>query len=166
MCTKAYFWNVRGLNNHDKHLPFQNWLAVHQPLFGAILESHIKELNLNQVMLKVCKDWNYDSNHSLDDDGRIIFIWKAPASCRFMHRSAQSMTCEVSLSSSMSMIFTAVYAQNTPAERCDLWVDLLNTHQALSLDSRPWIIGGDFNQNFSPSDHSSADVNTMDVNMS
>lgn len=37
------FWNVCGLNNPDKHKPFVNWLNSQRSLFGALIETHIKE---------------------------------------------------------------------------------------------------------------------------
>lgn len=42
MSVKLFFWNVCGLNDPDKHRPFASWLLFHKPLFGAILETHIK----------------------------------------------------------------------------------------------------------------------------
>lgn len=40
---QTLFWNVWGLNDSDKHRPFVSWLQCHKPIFGAILETHIKE---------------------------------------------------------------------------------------------------------------------------
>ncbi|KAF8085954.1 hypothetical protein N665_0641s0011 [Sinapis alba] len=90
---------------------------------------------------------------------------KAPANCRILHKTSQDVTCEISIGTSFRIVFTAIYAFNTAAERSDLWVDLLNTHQALSLDSRPWLIVGDFNQILNPAEHSSTEVVVMDSNM-
>ncbi|EFH39998.1 predicted protein [Arabidopsis lyrata subsp. lyrata] len=48
-------------------------------------------------MAKVCPGWNFTSNHQSNDDGRIVIIWKDPASVRVLHQSKQSVTCEVSI---------------------------------------------------------------------
>ncbi|CAH2047860.1 unnamed protein product, partial [Thlaspi arvense] len=86
--------NVRGLNDPSKHQPFCQWLISHQPIFGAILETHIKDLNLSRLMSKLCNGWSFTSYHSSDENGRIILIWRDPAKVRILHQSHQTLTCE------------------------------------------------------------------------
>ncbi|CAN7119953.1 unnamed protein product, partial [Brassica rapa subsp. narinosa] len=68
-------------------LPLLNeyWLHTNKPLFGAILESHIKELSLLHLMATLCSGWHYVSNHLSDADGRIILIWKDPLKLQVVH---------------------------------------------------------------------------------
>lgn len=166
MCAKHFFWNIRGLNGQVKHQPFCNWLFTHKPLFGAILETHIKEPNLSTLMSKLCNGWDYFSNHASDEDGRIIVIWKHPAQLRLIHQSRQSLTCEVRVPSAQSFYFTAVYAANTYQERSDLWMELTEICSNYSLSSSPWMIAGDFNEIIHPMEHSNPDVNTLTTPMS
>ncbi|CDY70705.1 BnaCnng69440D [Brassica napus] len=165
MNPNLFFWNVRGLNEQDKHRPFVQWLSVHKPLIGAILESHIKEPNLNSLLLRVCPDWSFVSNHDTDADGRIIIIWKHPATVQMMHQTRQSITCSVTIPSLPAIMFTAVYAANTREERCTLWDDLHEVQSTLFLENRNWIIGGDFNQITHHEEHSSAAVDHLTTDM-
>ncbi|CDY47640.1 BnaC05g18960D [Brassica napus] len=56
-------------------------------------------------MSKVCRGWNYTSNHSEDEDGRIIIIWKDTVSVRVLKQSSQSVSCEVKLPGSPLFVF-------------------------------------------------------------
>lgn len=89
MCTYFFFGNVRGLNDSDRHQSFCNWLYLHQPIFGTILESRINEPNLNHVMTRTFPGWSYASNHAMDEDGRVILIWKSPIAVTVIHQSRE-----------------------------------------------------------------------------
>ncbi|KAG2329513.1 hypothetical protein Bca52824_000693 [Brassica carinata] len=128
-------------------------------IFGDFLETHIKEMQLNHVMSKVCRDWSYTSNHISDPDGRIVIIWKAPATVTTLNQSRQSLTCEITIAGAHRFTFTAIYASNLAADRADLWVDLLNVQQLLQLDVNPWVVGGDFHQIHHFAEHSNPLVN-------
>lgn len=70
MSHTIVFKNSRGINDPDKQCPFfTQWLTTNQPIAGVILESHIKEPNLNHFIHKICPCWNHTSNHSSDEDG-------------------------------------------------------------------------------------------------
>lgn len=139
---KTLFWNIRGLNDPDKHRTFVDWLHTNKPLFGAILESHIKELSLLPLMLKLCPGWSFVSNHLSDDDGRIVLIWKDPMKLRVIHQSSQTMTCLLTLPNKDPFYYTAVYASNESDERLDLWMDLLHLHSTYDLENSLWFVGG------------------------
>lgn len=116
-------------------------------------------------MARACHGWSFTSNHSSDENGRIIMLWKDPAAVRVISQTRQSLSCEVTISNSLTFYFTAIYASNAHDERQDLWVDLLNLHQTLDLDSYPWILGGDFNQIIHPAEHSSSSINCVTAPM-
>ncbi|CAA7017582.1 unnamed protein product [Microthlaspi erraticum] len=61
--------------------------------------------------------------------------------------------------------YTAIYASNLSGERTDLWVVLLNICHTYSLHSSPWMIGGDFNQIVSPTEHSNLAIFAPNSNM-
>ena len=145
MSVKLFFWNVRGLNEPNKHKPFYSWLNSQQPLFGAVLESHIKEPSLNPILSHLCPGWKLSSNHASDYDGRIILIWRDSLNVQIISQSSQCITCWIYFPNQASIVFSAIYAFNECSDRDALWVELLTLHQDLDLDNHCWIIGGDLN---------------------
>lgn len=104
-------------------------------------------------MITVCPNWSFASNHSEDEDGRIILLWKALLSVVVLHKSRQSVTCKISWLGIYAIYYTAVYAANTSDERVDLWIELLNVQANVLDGSLPWLVGGDFNETIHLSEH-------------
>ncbi|XP_013583257.1 PREDICTED: uncharacterized protein LOC106292185 [Brassica oleracea var. oleracea] len=101
----------------------------------------------------------------MDEESRIILIWKDTVALRVLQQSKQAVTCEIKLPGSQPFVYTAIYASNEAEERTDLWVELLNTSNTFSLDQVPWIMGGDFNQVMHFSEHSNPEVNCLSSRM-
>lgn len=154
MSENLFLWNVRGINEPDKHSNFRRWLYSHHSSLGTLLETHIKESNLPAVLNSLCPNWSFASNHQSDHDGRIIIIWKPHLNVVILHQSRQSMTCRVESLAAVTFYFTAVYAANTAEERNELWVELLQIQSSLALEDQPWLVGGDFNEITHPDEHS------------
>lgn len=146
-------------------LPFGQWLTSHQPLFGAVLETHIKEQNMNRIMASFPLGWSFVYNHLSDEDGCIVFLWRSPATVSLLHQTQQTLTLEIRLHASPPFIYTVVYASNLRAERVSLWVELIDLQNQFSLGNAPWMIGGDFNQILHHEEHSLLEVNVLDPQM-
>ncbi|KAF2588763.1 hypothetical protein F2Q70_00040797 [Brassica cretica] len=116
-------------------------------------------------MQRVCQGWSYFSNHDTDKDGRIILMWKFPASVNILHQSKQSITCSVSVPGTVDFYFTAVYALNLREERITLWEDLKEVQTTLFLETKNWIVGGDLNQIIHFSEHPSSTVDHLTSDM-
>lgn len=125
----------------------------------------MKEPNLNHVMSQACPRWSILSNHLSDAAGRIIVIWKNPVSVTLLHQLRQAITYDIQITGGHKFIWTYVYATNTREERCDLWCELLQLHQAYSLSTVPWVLCGDFNQIIHPVEHSSTKIDHLTLPM-
>lgn len=89
-------------------------------------------------MAIVCQNWSFVSNHSQDEECRIIVIWKAPMAVVVLHKLKQYVTCTVTWPGFTSFYYTVVYAANHSDERTGMWVELINIQANLLDDSTPW----------------------------
>lgn len=157
MCD-TFFWNVRGLNEPSKHRPLADWINSKSITFGALLETHVRESNMNQLLSIICPGWTCISNYQHSFLGKIWIVSKLPTSIVPLFSDLQSITCEVKLEEGQSFIYTAVYASNEVEERKDLWLSLRDSYIAFNLATKPWIVNGDFNEILSPSETSNASI--------
>ncbi|KAJ4872742.1 Uncharacterized protein Rs2_45586 [Raphanus sativus] len=65
-----------------------------RPLFGAFLETHIQENNVNRILNAIPAGWRFFGNYSHHDSGRIIVVWDPSVSVFVYSVSAQAVTCE------------------------------------------------------------------------
>lgn len=74
------------------------------------------------------------------------------------------ITVEITWPSTPQSCFfvSVVYASNDPTDRSALWKDILTLSASHALDSKPWMIVGDFNQIRDPSEHSQPPTLNMD----
>lgn len=165
MNVKLFFWNVRGLNDPNKHRLFCTWLSSYKPLFGAIIKSHIKQPSLSPIISSLCPNWNFTSNHSSDPDGRIILIWRDTLRVQVLAQSRQCITCKLFFPNKPPVYYSPIYASNLSSERVDLWTELLQLQSTYDLDSSCWFLGGDLNQIMHPSEHSDPNINGPDYLM-
>lgn len=152
-------------------LPLQCVISFHKVVsnspstFWSPYRNQIKEPNLNQLMNEVCPLWSYTSNHNENANGRFILIWKPHMSAVVILSTKQSMTCKITCLHAADFFYTPVYAANTSEERNDLWIELLDLQSYLNAGSFPWLIGGDFNEIFHPSEHFPAGSNSFTKQM-
>lgn len=152
--SDKFFWNVRGLNESSKHRPLASWIDTRNLSFGALLETHIHESNKNQILSSLGPDRSVVSNYQHSDLGKIWILYKQPIQILELFSEKQSITCQVTLEDGSSFFYTAIYASNDQEERKDLWISLRDTCISFSLDSKPWLVYGDFNEIIYPSETS------------
>ena len=69
---KIISWNVRGINAPDKQEDIKVFL---QQEHAGMVETKVKETNIQHVMSKVCANWNWEHNATKTERGRIILSW-------------------------------------------------------------------------------------------
>ncbi|XP_024010038.1 uncharacterized protein LOC112085189 [Eutrema salsugineum] len=147
-----------GINDEAKHCPLINWIRSSLISFGAILETHVQEPNLNHILYKLGPEWSIISNYLYSPLGKIWVIFKLPTKVKLLTVSLQSITVEVLLEDGHSFIYTAVYACNSLEIRRELWDSLRVLFSSLLLSSRPWLVNGAFNEILYPSKTSNSAI--------
>ncbi|CAA7024005.1 unnamed protein product [Microthlaspi erraticum] len=149
---------VSGLNEVSKHRPLRNWLYSKSVSFGALLETHVGEVNSTYLLSAIGPQWSLLSNYEFSELGRIWIIYKDPVGVRVLFKDQQSITCEISVENEESFIFKVVYASNLLAERQLLWESLKDTCVSFQLMHRAWIVVGDFNETMYPFETSNPNI--------
>ncbi|XP_048611893.1 uncharacterized protein LOC106393218 [Brassica napus] len=78
----------------------------------------------------------------------------------------EMITVEITWPSSQSnLIISVIYASNDIDERTNLWAEISSLASSQALDSKPWMILGDFNQIREPAEHSKPQSLNLDKKM-
>lgn len=64
-----FFWNVRGINDISKHRPLALWLKNKKVTFGAFLETHVREINKDSILLAISPNWSLLANYQYSELG-------------------------------------------------------------------------------------------------
>ena len=164
MCIDLFCWNVRGFNVYSHRNGFKKWFQGQKPLFGGIIETHVKQLKMQKFVNGLLPSWYFDDNYGFSELGKIWVIWHPSVKVVILNKSLQAITCEVQLPSMQQpVIISIVYASNDRDERMELWNELASTATSPTVMSKPWLVLGDFNQTLDPSEHSKPV--TLNVNL-
>lgn len=166
MSSDIFCWNMRGLNKLSHRSGLRKWCRKHSPLFGALLETHVKNLKIKNFTSELFPGWSYESNYEFSPLGKIWVVWHPSVLVTIISKSLQMITVEVTWPSVQSkIIISIIYASNDPDVRTTLWNEIEALGPALGIKSKPWIILGDFNQIRDPSEHSKPASLNLDTKM-
>lgn len=145
---KCFCWNIRGLNGNARKSDVKKWISSNHPIFGGLLETHVKQENLDTIMRSIFPGWRYDSNHSdAAENGRIVFMWDPSLSVVTYLKTPQIMVCGVfNPATNESLTVGVVYAYNEPSDRASLWESICQISTSSLITNSPWLVLGDFNQ--------------------
>lgn len=144
-------WNIRGLNDPLKQSELQKFIIQKDVSFMGIVETKVRDENINSVCNYVAKDWSFETNFGTATSGRILIMWNSDVlDVRVLCRTDQIIHCEVwDRINGWKCVISVVYALNNPEGRKGLWDSVSH----LSQDDTPWMLMGDFNAIRSPTEN-------------
>ncbi|XP_052623752.1 uncharacterized protein LOC111889210 [Lactuca sativa] len=148
-------WNVRGLNKAVTQKEVIDVIRSNNLGICAVVESHVKVLNLKNVSAKTFGQWDWVSNNNSCEAGtRIIVGWNPRLyDVMVISQSKQVIHCYVkSCDTDFCMYLSFIYAASSYMERRLLW-DNLKKH-SLVVKKEAWGLLGDFNVALKSSDYS------------
>lgn len=133
----ALFWNIRGIVNTSSISRLKKIIQVYHASFVAIVEPMVDPDRITHVRLQLGFDYALSNNCS-----SIWIFWNSTLNCNVLCNTPQciSLLCTHGMVDK-PFVISAVYGKCSKVERRDLWQCLEN----IALNSKAWIIGGDFN---------------------
>ncbi|GAV62213.1 LOW QUALITY PROTEIN: Exo_endo_phos domain-containing protein/DUF4283 domain-containing protein, partial [Cephalotus follicularis] len=144
-------WNIRGLNHPLKQEEVSRFILMNKVAICGLFESRTAVDNVRKIAQRMCKKWNWATNHAFSPLGRIWVMWD-PSIINFevALMTDQAIHGKAVLSNVTVVRLSFVYCLCDYRSRRDLWKDLIyNSHIAASV---PWLILGDFNVSRFPQD--------------
>lgn len=86
---------MRDLNKLSHRSGLRNWCRKHSPLFGALLETHVKNLKIKKFTSELFPGWSYESNYEFSPLGKIWVVWHPSVLVTIISKSLQMITVEV-----------------------------------------------------------------------
>nr|CAA66812.1 non-ltr retrotransposon reverse transcriptase-like protein [Arabidopsis thaliana] len=159
MCTKLFCWNVRGFNISSHRRGFKKWFLLNKPLFGGLIETHVKQPKEKKFISNLLPGWSFVENYEFSVLGKIWVLWDPSVKVVVIGRSLQMITCELLLPDSPSwFVVSIVYASNEEGTRKELWNELVQLALSPVVVGRSWIVLGDFNQILNPESAINANI--------
>nr|GEV10588.1 RNA-directed DNA polymerase, eukaryota, reverse transcriptase zinc-binding domain protein [Tanacetum cinerariifolium] len=140
-------WNVRGMCNSTTQKEVRNFIAEEKLSICAVLETHVKEKQINKICTFVYGRWNIMSNMNESKRGcRIIVGWNLDdVNVMKIHTSNQAMLCLIETMDTKEKFFCCfTYAASFGKERRNLWKDI-SVYKGI-VDNHPWVLMGDWNE--------------------
>ncbi|KAG7563624.1 Reverse transcriptase domain [Arabidopsis suecica] len=166
MYRDIFCWNVRGFNKQSHRSGFKKWCRSSRPLFGSLIETHVKQVKIAKFVNALLPGWSFEDNYTFSDLGKIWILWHPSVKVVIIAKSLQMITCEVQLpGSSVWFVVSFVYASNDDGLRRSLWEEIVCQAASPFMVGKAWAILGDFNQILIPTEHSSPPNLNMDLAM-
>ena len=164
MSHDIFCWNIRGLNKYSHRSGLRKWFRENSPLFGGLLETHVKHPKMNKFVSQLFPGWSSEENYGFSPIGKIWMVWHPSLLVTILSKSVQMISAEVIWPTNPQSKFfiSVIYASNDPTDRSNLWSEITSLAASHDLNSKPWMVIGDFNQIRDPSEHSLPPTLNMD----
>lgn len=140
---------------YDKFKATKKWFKATKPLFGGLVETHVKQSKSNKFINNIMPGWLFEDNYGFSELGKIWFLWHPSVKVVVIGKSLQMISCQVTLPDTQEVIVVSiVYGSNCNVTRKELWAELISLAADQKLCGLPWIVLGDFNQILAPQEHS------------
>lgn len=125
MCTYIFCWNFRSLNKYSHRSGLCKWFRKRSPLFGALLETYVKQPKINKFATDIFPGWSVEQNYDFSPLGKIWILWHPSLLVIVICKSLQMITVEVTWPSSQSnLIISVIYASNDVEKLINLWAEI------------------------------------------
>ncbi|GAV92478.1 Exo_endo_phos domain-containing protein [Cephalotus follicularis] len=144
-------WNIRGINNPLKQEEVSRFLLDNKVAICGLLETRTREDRAQSIVSKMCRNWEWTSNHLFSELGRIWVVWDPRAlSFDVTAMTEQAIHGRAVLGNGAVVHLSFVYGLCDYRNRRDLWKDLIFNYK--TIRRAPWLILGDFNVSRYPHD--------------
>ncbi|GAV92397.1 LOW QUALITY PROTEIN: Exo_endo_phos domain-containing protein/DUF4283 domain-containing protein/zf-CCHC_4 domain-containing protein, partial [Cephalotus follicularis] len=144
-----------GLNDPSKHNEVRQFLSSNSISLMGILESRVRNHNLDRVVRSINNRWMFTSNHNVSLSGRVVVMWD-PSILDFEPTlvTEQAIHGRVILNGKVFTHISFVYGLCDSNARLSLWGEL--TQCADRFSKEPWVVLGDFNVTRFGNEHSTS----------
>lgn len=92
-----FAWNMRGFNQPRKHKAVRGWIQAKRPAIGSFIETRVQEHLAEPIIQSILPGWSHTTNYEYHRLGRIWVVWSSAVTVTILAKSAQQVTCLVSL---------------------------------------------------------------------
>lgn len=137
-----FCWNISA---KLKRSSFKKWFRLNKPIFGSLIETHVKPDKAQAIVNRSFPGWTFVNNYEFSSLGKIWVIWHQSVFVRVISKLLQMITCTVKLTeASTEIVVSFVYGYNFEDKRKVLWKAIVSDSSIFGLANLSWTVLGGF----------------------
>lgn len=124
--SSIFACNLRGFNKTRKLYVVKEWIRSTKPVFCCLVETKVQKDKFKTIFDSTFPWWKAFTNYEHHRLGRIWVIWESSVDVHLVYKSAQMITCWVTLVSGQQFLCTSIYISNFQDDRRVLWTEQLS----------------------------------------